>query len=73
MSRFERFVVTVCPWLFGSVCFVVSLLVGAVRPEARTIWVVTMCSGFILLTLHGAITVLLQFLKTMDTQQENTG
>ena len=68
MSTFERFMVTACPWLFGAICIVVGLLIAATdgRTDARIICVVMICSGFILLTLYGIITVLLQMLKALE-------
>ena len=71
MSRFERFIVTACPWLFGSICIVAGLLVAATgKPEARTLWVIMICSGFILMTLYGITTVLLQLLKAIENQNK---
>ena len=34
------------------------------------IWVVLICSGFILMTLYGLMTVLLQILKTLEQDKK---
>ena len=71
MTRFERFVCTACPWLFGAVCTVAGLIVAARhKPEESMIWVVLICSGFILMTLYGLMTVLLQILKTLEQDKK---
>lgn len=71
MNKFERFMVTACPWLFGSACILVGLLVAGSdkRLDARMTWVVMICSGFILFTLHGVNTILLQILKALEGQK----
>jgi hypothetical protein len=73
MSKFERFVCTACPWLFGAVCIVAGLIVAARhKPEESMIWVVMICSGFVLMTLYGIITVQLQILKSLEQQKKES-